>query len=1030
MATSGSFNTTSTSYNDPAGTLTTYVKISWELVSAPVEENASYINVIGVLQSNMSNGYQRGYRGQTVTVNGTRAYYQAYTSSAPSNRYYGKGDTVFSISNFKIPHEADGTKSFTISYEAYVGNSSVNQTGSQSFTLDTIPRASSLAFNSSMSSIATSTATITRASSSFTHKLLYTYGGSTNVEWASFDASTTSKSLTVPTDIRTKMKANNAVTASVALTLQTFNGSTLIGSKSYTVSVSIPIASISASPASVSCDSNSTLAISNYDSTASTTTVERLYGNTVVYTDQSKGTATSLTKANGSFESYVINDTSGTVTVRITTYVGSTTVGSQTATYTVTIPTSKYKPSVTLSTAPSRTGTARGSVAFLAGYNGATMKFTESKVGHAAVSSRVVSVETANATETHSTSGTVTTVTTDTFPSSSSNYTVTIKMTVTDSRGVSASASTSISVTGYTLPTFSNVSAIRATSAGAVDTEGTYANITATATAHATAGSVTTVSLFYGTNTSISGTTTSASGASRTTYKNGYTYGDGLLTTREYTFTATATDALGLSSSITFRLPKAAVVLSLHKQGGMGINTTAVAGHIETPLTFVSSNSIPLHYRNSFGVFQVIEAKDGNDAYGIGVAFGSGGSTVVGAGESAHACLADISTPGTENLWLTADGTIYLCPNADTWSSRKTVSITYDGRILIPSTQFKITSESTITQIIISDVTYSEVVAQDSSLSSSRDDDRWFSALIKALCAKYPNRSNIRFIGQTSPNSLRNYEITIYNTSDLKSGLPRFSYGLIHNYGGSLDRFGTGEYSYYRNTGVHYAASAGSASNATYATDASNADVSSRLKTLRTNININDITAYTGTSTRTTVYEAESSAANRPADAYGYVVTMMGADTNYAAQLWIGETNELLYYRSYQGKSWKSWHQVEGYTTLWTGSMTAGSGATTINNMSSYRKARIYALVVSDQFIIWDVDLLNMDASTFRGVNHSVMNWISSPGAWYNTVLEVSMTKSQINFRNVYNLRADGTKHEVNQNGNTNYRIYRIDGIM
>jgi len=748
------------------------------------------------------------------------------------------GSTKYNFENYEsltlasgtktITHEPNGSKTISVSgyFDGDNGPSLGSGTASGTLTLSTVPRASSLTMTSSTSTIAQISASISRASDSFTHNLVLSYGGASQT--VSF-GSATSTNFNLSDDIRAKMKANSATSASITAVLNTYNGSTFVGSKSYTLTASVPLASISVSPASVAVNSATTsISISNYDSKASTITIQRLYGSTVVYNNESAGS----NKDNSSFAAQITNAKSGTVTAKVTTYVGSATLGSQTATYTVTIP-SSYGPTVSLvSGYPKRYSNDRqyGSIAYLAGYNGVQWQFTGTAQNRASVASITATITTGNATLSNSVSGSTITCSVTKLGAYASNYNVTIKCTVTDSRGYTAETTSTITATGYSLPTINESGTYlqRATSAGVADNEGRSANAYASATSHA----VTTMKLLkieYGTN--LVSSVDNQSSRTITTSKTGY--GSGFNEATEYTFTITATDNLGFTTTKNIVLPKASVWISLSESStpGIGLGTTAREGVIDTPLPIVSTNNTPLHYRNKYGTFGIIWTKDGADNSGVGVAFGSGGSTIVGAGESASACLNDISSAGDENLWLAADGTVYLCPNSQTWSSRKTLSITYDGRILIPSTQFKITSESTVTQIIISDVTYSEVVAQDSSLSSSRDDDRWFSALIKALCAKYPNRSNIRFIGQTSPNSLRNYEITIYNTSDLKSGLPRYSYGLTHNYGGTLDRFGTGDYSYYRNTGVYYATSAGSANSATSATSSSYTDYVSLVAT-------------------------------------------------------------------------------------------------------------------------------------------------------------------------------------------------------
>lgn len=84
----------------------------------------------------------------------------------------------------------------------------------------------------------------------------------------------------------------------------------------------------------------------------------------------------------------------------------------------------------------------------------------------------------------------------------------------------------------------------------------------------------------------------------------------------------------------------------------------------------------------------------------------------------------------------------------------------------------------------------------NSSLTTSSGDQAWLTAILKAICADYPGKAQVIFKGRFQPNSLRFFQIMIYDTSALSGGMPRYSYGWCMGYGRSFSLFGTEEYAY------------------------------------------------------------------------------------------------------------------------------------------------------------------------------------------------------------------------------------------
>lgn len=172
----------------------------------------------------------------TVTINGV-----ANTVYIPRYNYGGKnlpGSTFGTGTVAGIVHSNDGSKTINISAsitdkakESYTSGSA---SASSTMALTNIPRASSFSFSGTTLNSATSVS-INRASSSFTHTLVYTMG---NVS-QSYTGLTTSASFTRPYSDAQQFGAYNT-SGTGSLTLITYNGGTEIGRTSKTIVMTIP----------------------------------------------------------------------------------------------------------------------------------------------------------------------------------------------------------------------------------------------------------------------------------------------------------------------------------------------------------------------------------------------------------------------------------------------------------------------------------------------------------------------------------------------------------------------------------------------------------------------------------------------------------------------------------------------------------------------------------------------------------------------------------------------------------------------
>ena len=144
------------------------VTLSWSLSSQDIANNTS--TIAWTLKGSGSGSGWVMSGGFKAVINGTTVY-----STSTDNRIQLYNGTVIASGSLKISHNADGTKSFKLSCEAGVYSYAVNVSASGTHTLNTIPRASSVSATSVNIGSAT-TISISRASSSFTHTLSYTFG--------------------------------------------------------------------------------------------------------------------------------------------------------------------------------------------------------------------------------------------------------------------------------------------------------------------------------------------------------------------------------------------------------------------------------------------------------------------------------------------------------------------------------------------------------------------------------------------------------------------------------------------------------------------------------------------------------------------------------------------------------------------------------------------------------------------------------------------------------------------------------------
>lgn len=227
MATSGSKSVKVTSWDT--------LKFSWSEKSQSIDNNTTTISwKLELIATSSGRIDSSASKSWSVTVNGKK--YSGTNTVGISNN----ATKTLASGTTTITHNADGTKTFSYSFSqqfsiTFSGSSIGTISGSGTGTLDTIARKSTLSVANGTLGTA-QTLTVTRQLSSFTHTIVATCGSaSTTICTKSTE---TSISFTPPISWASQNTAGTSV--SVKYTITTYNGSTSIGSNSYTKTCSFP----------------------------------------------------------------------------------------------------------------------------------------------------------------------------------------------------------------------------------------------------------------------------------------------------------------------------------------------------------------------------------------------------------------------------------------------------------------------------------------------------------------------------------------------------------------------------------------------------------------------------------------------------------------------------------------------------------------------------------------------------------------------------------------------------------------------
>lgn len=383
-------------------------------------------------------------------------------SVTPSQKITNTGIVLFT-KTLDISHGSDGKKTLTCS--AWIDHNQVTSTEqSYSQALTTIYRASEPTVSASSVKMGnTLTITTNRKSSSFTHTLKYTFGGTTANIATGVGSSYAWK---VP-DLASK--CNNALSGTATITCITYNGSTTVGTKTCTVTLNVPDASKSTIPNVVM--GNSATVKTNRSSTNFTHTIELWFAGEKISTASKVGDSVSV-DVPLSLAKKIPSDPEGTPTIVCYTYNGTAQVGIIKTTFVATVPNnSTTQPTASWTLAPTGSLPSAFSGLYIQGKTGVKATFTASST-YSTIDTYKLTADGKNFFGNPATS---------TAFARDGNFTVT--GTVTDKRGFSRILSKDVTVYPYSTPTiepysgYSSIICERSLQDGTPDDAGTYLHI-------------------------------------------------------------------------------------------------------------------------------------------------------------------------------------------------------------------------------------------------------------------------------------------------------------------------------------------------------------------------------------------------------------------------------------------------------------------------------------------------------------------------------------------------------------------------
>lgn len=182
-------------------------------------------------------GYTIGYQ---VYINGEKVAY--HTNSGKQTSLGTNSSKTVCSGKTTVKHKDDGTKTLSVSFKIFMDKTSFlpanDLTAEGTMKLTTIPRATVPSIDLDSVEMGKSIViSMPRKASAFTHTLTYSFAGMTGTIGTDLG---TSKTWTVPKAETLASAIPNATSGTMTITCKTYNGSSLVGTKTDTVKVTVP----------------------------------------------------------------------------------------------------------------------------------------------------------------------------------------------------------------------------------------------------------------------------------------------------------------------------------------------------------------------------------------------------------------------------------------------------------------------------------------------------------------------------------------------------------------------------------------------------------------------------------------------------------------------------------------------------------------------------------------------------------------------------------------------------------------------
>lgn len=288
-----------------------YAQLSWEVESQSKSNNSTTISYKLYVHHNTSEFSSSTKRAYSITINGTKV-------ASGSKSLQGTGGTNVASGTTIIKHTDNGTKTFNLSFSQEIGLGYGTLSGSGSGTLPKIDRSTTPETSASATLGNAITISLPRASSDLTHNLTYSIG---SISGTIKNDVATSYSWSLPLSLANGIP--NATSGTLTITCKTYDGSTLVGTKTTTLKISVPSSVVPTCSVAIS-DSNTSISekfnafIQSKTKLKVEITAEGVYGSTI---KSYKTTIEGVSYSKSSFTSNTLG-TSGTLT--ITTIVTDT----------------------------------------------------------------------------------------------------------------------------------------------------------------------------------------------------------------------------------------------------------------------------------------------------------------------------------------------------------------------------------------------------------------------------------------------------------------------------------------------------------------------------------------------------------------------------------------------------------------------------------------------------------------------------------------------------------------------------------